>query len=650
MALLTITEYSLEHIDPNNSVNTLLPSYSGVSLPVLETAQVAMGRRMRLVLDIEISGNYPNGDPADFTNAILRYNPGLFTQEFAQWLPVGTFPTSGYTAEITDTSLGKTYIMGLSMINPEFIPENENGFVYAVMTDSNNLKIYHYFMVIADKESFINGHSYDVTTVLSKGSVYSDTEYNNDRTSVYNTTRAINCIVAIMQNGYSTIAPQFRIATNGKFMSIHADFTLETLSRGVVESVSPYEDTKVTIDIDDASHMVVIDEATLVITRRSTDNTNGNFEKELSIDDLKLVTTASTSTVSKYVKGPITYSQPAGKTRIEFYIDHTAIELNTGYDFHIVPLMNTGPSVYALEHALEHTASDNTSPRLPINVESRIYSRNGNSGENFTATVMERLSFVFKVDAASYGSDSLSPYGSFNADVRNIRFVIEDGNGENIFSSMLTKVRNNPIPSTGVFNSNSDITVMYNAITNEYIFAINDMRVCYLNNNNLLDMGGKTYKCSWSILLHGDNQHQLRYVVDSMLNVNDYDNIKPSDKTVYNLQFLDPETGQPISSWCDATHVVVRAEYEESDFADNVGVVVFVDGSPFGAEFKNNYGLREHDNNTHSLPSYVDLSDYVNPNITGLTVGGGVISFVLDISSLTTESKQRISVMAYNFQ
>lgn len=650
MALLTITEYSLQHIDPNNSVNTLLPSYSGASLPVTETAQVAMGRRMRLVLDVEVSGNYPNGDPADFTNAILRYNPGLFTQEFAQWLPAGTFPTSGYTAEITDTSLGKTYVLGLSMINPEFIPENENGSVYAIMTDVNNLKIYHDFMVVADKESFINGNSYDVTTILSKNSVYNDSEYNNDRTSVYNSTRAINCIVAILQNGYSTIAPQFRIATNGKFMSIPAEFTFETLSNDVVESVSPFEDTKVTIDIDDASHIAVTDESTLVITRRSLDNTNGNFEKELNIDDIKLVTTVSSSTISKYVKGPITYSQPPGKTRIEFYIDHTAVELNTGYDFHIIPLMNTGPSVYELEHALEHTDSDHISPRLPINVESLIYSRNGNNGENFTATVMERLSFVFKVDAASYDSNSVGPYGSFNNDVRNINFVIEDSNGENLFKATVVKVRNQPTPSTGVFNSNSDMTVVYNAITNEYIFVVNDLRVGYLNNNNLLDMGGKTYKCSWSILLNGDNQHQLRYVVDSMLNVNNYDNMKPSAKTVFNVQFLDPETGQPISSWCDATHVVVRAEYEEGDFADNVGVVAFVDGSPFGAEFKNNYGLREHDNDTHNLPTYIDLPDYVNPNITGLTVDDGIISFVLDISSLTTESKQRISVMAYNFQ
>lgn len=650
MALLTISEYTVQHIDNNGNVIMELPEYSGSSLPAPRVIDLAMGENVRLKLKLEISGTYPDSSTADLDGTIIRYNPALFAQEFAQWLPVGTFPTSGYTAEVTDATPMTQYTMALSMINPEFIPNNQNGTVLLNIIDGKECEIVHDFIVIADKEGFINGVRYEPTTILSENSVYADKEYDNSRPSVFNTQRAIVAVVGMLQNGYSTIAPHFRLSATGKFMTIGMDIKLETLSHGEVSGISPFEDTKVTIDIDDPSHLSVIDKSKLVITRRSPNEYSGDFMTVLDVDQLILVTDGSTSKFSKLVKGPIYYSQPTGKTRVEFYIDHTAVELNTGYDFHIVPLMNTGPSVYELEHALEHTDSDHISPRLPIDVESLIYSRNGNNGENFTATVMERLSFVFKVDAASYDSNSVIPYGLFNNDVRNISFVIEDSNGENLFKATVVKVRNQPAPSTGVFNSNSDMTVVYNAITNEYIFVVNDLRVGYLNNNNLLDMGGKTYKCSWSILLNGDNQHQLRYVVDSMLNVNNYDNMKPSAKTVFNVQFLDPETGQPISSWCDATHVVVRAEYEEGDFADNVGVIAFVDGSPFGAEFKNNYGLREHDNDTHSLPTYINLPDYVNPNITGLTVDDGIISFVLDISSLTTESKQRISVMAYNFQ
>jgi hypothetical protein len=656
MATLSITNFVLTPLNPDGTDNSLITPLSG-SLPPSESVDfAAMGERFKLELECEYSGTYSDTSTANVAASYIRYNPAMFVDAFSSYPFVGTFPNAGYMLQIPNTS-ASTYTMPLSFVTGEFINANENGVVTLEVTDSTHFKITHFFRITEDLEGYLNGGNIFNQTRLTKNSKYNAQELENDRPTVFGTQKAFNAIVASKQRNFVLIADELSVLFRASFNGFDSDgdemfaqtVTFERFSTEV-DSLSALEDTKVTLSFVDPSAKILIDEATVLLAIRKYDQNIAGFEKDLDIQECKLVTTGSTAIISGPFKGPVAYTQAAGVTTVSFYVDKDEVEISQNYDLHsIVAYQKDVSEVAMFHHALKTTTLDFDSQPVDTNMSSQFYSRNGNTAEDFTATVMERISNSMVIDVDVYDTLASLPFTTFWQDLAYATFSLKDALGNELFAGAIGKnTTNNTMQSTDLIEV--DVTD-----ADKLRLTVNDFRIPYENFQNLPNLGPEaTNEYTWTWFVYftasADDRYNVRFETVNVLTIRPYENSEnePSEAPkVSNIRFIDPSTGRPISNWCDFTSILVLADCE--DLGSDTLVNVLVDKYPLGANFKNDYALEEENPDTHTLPTYISIPQLSSDLVSNLTINAtdGIISFLLDVSLLSGEEKYRVSVMTY---
>jgi len=664
MAAITAT-FTITPLNPDGTDNTLLPAITSSSIPTTESIDwAAMGMNFKLVVECEITGTYPDSTSADLVATSIIYNPAFFTEKFSVFFPPGSIPIGGYIIQIP-SGTATTYAVSLSGQGSN-LNNNQNGSCEVEVIDANNFVITHTFRILSDVENYIVAKQLDNWTRLSKASNYSLEEGSIDRACAYGTERAINAVVAIRQRGNTTIvSPELSIPfsasfdgyqSNGDASEITFTYSIELVSDPGTEmdSLSPFEKNLITMSFEDPSGIITTDETSVIFVKRNLENNVSTFEKDFDLHEAKLITTGSTSQISGPIYGPVTYANSTGITTISFVIDGTELEKDINYQLHADVVYDRDVSDFAVQHVMTSLMRTDGSPqKVDFTVESEFWTRNGEHAEQFEAVAGERVTSVLTINRSEYDADAASPWTNFNDDIDTVSVKLYTADGLLTDTPFFSKFIQKDL--TGNTFTNTDF--ISNDVTNdpsdsdEVHFWLKTWRIPFENFQGLDNWIGQTITFRWSITFKDQLNPSFGavYYLDNELTIRDYEpsELSPSDDVVSNIQFLNPETGLPISNWCDLTSVLVTADIV--DLGATTYVQVMVDKYPLGVLMYNDYALTESDPETHTLPAYVEIESLTSSLVSQLDSEptDGAISFLLDISDLSDDEKMRIFIQAY---
>jgi hypothetical protein len=661
MATLTLNNWAITPLNPDGTDNTSLPNYSGTTPPTDTVDFAFMGQRFKLELEYELAGSYPDTSTADVNGLFVRYTPAMFVEQFTSFL-AGTIPSSGYTLVIPSTSLA-TYPMAMVVNNPSTANSSENGMVELEVLGNKVFKITHYFRIISDTENYFTGLATSNQLRLTKGSVFDANEGEALRPSVFNTTRALNAVVCTRKDTFSLFTTEFSIPFRASFKGTSPvgsfDFpstvTIEKVSNNeAVNFLSPYEDCKVTISFTDPLELIQTDEVVVLVAKRLFNQNRVSYEVDLDVSEAKLETTVSTTVIDGVIKGPVSYTQADGITSVSFVVDKTGIEYNKGYDIHFAPLFSRDVSEFGYSHGVLRVGSLSDSLPVDFDMDCEFWTRYGVHANNMVAAVMQRLVNVCTIDYSDYNNLASPPFTNFDADFAQISFELKNAvSGAVLYSGGVGKNT-----ATNEILSNAQVETIKDEENGLYRFVAREFRIPYENFQNLPNLGGNplqnlnNYVFTWKIrfVASADELQVIEYTFDCDLQIRPYENQNGEPSyvpKVSNIRFLNPETGLPISAWCDLEEILVLADVE--DLGETTYVLAYVDDFPLGAIYQNDYALKEEDPQSHTLPSYVTFEEKQTDLISDFNAdtSSGTVSFRLDISNLSGEEKQRISVKAY---
>lgn len=658
MATLTINTWELIPLNPDQTDNSFLPSLSG-TVPTNESVDwAAMGQMMKLVLNCEMTGTYSDSSTANVLGTLIRYNPGMFVDAFSQFVPVGSFPNGGYSFTVTSTS-PNTYQMPMSG-QFENLNNAENGSVTLEVLTSTTFTITHIFRMTSDIESYLIGRKQENKYRLSKSSQLAVNERSIDHPSVYGWDKALNALVATQQRRFNLISYELSIAFAASFdnydssgiVSIPAEFKIERVSDlgTFVDEITPFEDNRITVIFEDPSSEVTIDECEVILTYRGLIQNVATFERDLQIQHAKLIADAGTTQITGALYNPVVYTVSGGETKISFIVKGTDLQKAKDYQIHVIAGLPDGPSQNKMLHVMSGLLRTDGAPQdVTFTMSAETWTRNGNHAQDFTITEGERATSVLSMNKTEYDANAANPFTTFDDDIDTLFVRIFDETDTLIFVKSIQKNVDGSWTNTAFIGIEQTDGPSEDAMFYAYL---KEFRVPYLNYQNLPDWSGNTYKIQWSarFLDQTDPTFGLVCLFDSQLTVRGYENTEPSPSqdVVTNIKFLDPVTGLPITNWCDLTEIMVTANIE------NVGadtyVLAMVDRFPLGVEMFNDFALQEEDIQSNSLPDYVIFAEKASELISELTDvadGDGIISFILDVSTLAGEDKFRIYVQAY---
>lgn len=656
---LAIISWDFKAKNPDGTDNTFLPSITGGSVPADPSTQVidwlAMGGRISLTIVCQISGTHPDMSTRSVKEATFRYNPATFLEYLGVYYPPGSFPLGGYSIQVPEV-YSSSYPMVLIGQGANS-NDNWNGEVTMNISDDQNFEIVHEFYLTADTEGYPAGKTYDNKFRLSKNSVYSDSEGDIERPSVYGNQKGINLNLAMRQFNYNVFAQDLSIPVKASFAGYDQDgslsaitclFTIERLAvPGAEETTfSPFEDNLVKLTFDDPSALIVEDESELTFIYRNLDRNVSTFFVDLRLKQVKVVTSGASAQLDGPIYSPVTWSQAAGVTEITFVVDGTKLDKTSIYQVHIRAALTDGPSGGKFLHFMSDEILSNGSPvDIPFTMEAEFWSRNGNHAEAFTINPQERCTSVLSINATEYDAMVIDPWTTFTNDIQSVQIQIFNEDSEQIFTSQVIKNQNGSWPD-------NDFIGLYiesgPSIDTVYHFYLNEFRAPYLNFQDLADWSGQDFTFRWTAIFRDprSDEYSGEYYIDTVLTVGELDNENPSPY-IENVHFLNPETLEEISDWHNLQTILVTATVDA--IGANTYITVLVDRYPLGATMFNDFGLEEENPSGHSTPAWVIFEQKASNLVSDVpaqpTDGG--ISFLLDVSDLAGEEEYYVSIMAY---
>lgn len=660
MATLAIVTWDLFPLNPDGTDNTFLPSYNGSAPTNEQVDSLAMGQQVRLTMTFQLAGTLPDTSTAELSGTLVRYSPGLFVDWNSQFFPPLVFPDGGYSYTIPSNS-PDIYTMRL-MGQGGNLNANENGKVTIEVLTSTEFVIVHVFRLTSDVENYVKGFAYQNQYRLSKASQLSPGERDISRPSAYGWDKAINAFIGTKHlNAYNVFARELSLQFSGSFdgydssgipSDYQATYKIErVLNPGVEEtSLSPFEDNKIIVEFTDASAEIDTSEAEVILVNRNLTRNIADFTTDFQLQEAKLIASGGSAQLDGAIYEPVTYANSAGVTTITFILKGTELAKNQDYQIHVNVGVPDGPSANRMIHSLSGMLRTDGAPvEVDFDFDVQNWTRNGNHAQNFTVTVMERVTSTLSMNKDEYDANAAAPFSTFDDDIDTITVRIIGDNSEIILQELIQKQADGSWIDTefiGIIQTASDPSnpAMFHAYLKEF-------RVPYPNNQELPDWEGVSYVIQWTarFMDQTDPVFGAVYKFNSKLNVRGYENTEPSPSSdaVSNIRFLDPATGLEVSNWCDLTSVLVMADIE--DVGAVTHIVAMVDKHPLGVQLFNDYALQEEDVESFALPDYVIFEELSSPLISMLDSEptDGTISFLLDISDLSADDRYRIFVQAY---
>lgn len=658
---ITITEWTVQPINPDLTPSTNLPSVTSTSVPPApgeEINSAAPGQLYQLILECELTGQKPDTTDLTLVGSVVNFSPALFAELNQPYFPTGIFPSGGYGVQMPLTGLGNR---SMALVGQGFNQGcNENGSCQLVYVDDYHFNIEYTFRITCDVLTYPQGRVIDNTGRLFRASVVSVKDGDNTASSIYTHQKSLNAFVAIQQEGTKAIAQELMVPFRAGFTEqgiegsdpgITWNVTVERLANpGVpVDGLSAYEDNVIVVQATETTAtMPAADWLTAIVVQRKYAGNRATFETDYALAEARIPhAPAGVLVLDKPISEPSSYIAAGPVKTARFVV--LASGLEKGIDYDVILLMDVDDPTHgyrAQATKLQTTRSSATLPTpISFNMQTRIHNRGGQKGDQFTGLIGERLTSVVKIDESQYNvmaGVNGAPFIDFDNDCLSAKVYIQDtDSNEILFEHTISRLPGDPFPTDDEYIGwTDDVTFMY--------FYLKEFRVPGTNNQGLEDWKDLNIAIGWVVdFIYPDLDFTARYVCKSTLNLRGYENEEVTPK-ISALQILDPDTGMPAGELCGLSSVLVKGTADPG-LVDlpNAYVEIHIDAYPLGTAMYNDYALED---NSHTIPVVYDPGVIFTARITSLVSSEsiqpdpvtGEFSCIIDISDLPIGQTWRV--------
>lgn len=419
MASATISQWSIEALDPDGSANSFMAGETIISTSVppdfTEVADfLTVGQKIRLTLLVDLADTYPDGTACQLDGAIVRYNPSLFSDVYAPFFPAFSWPAGGYSIQFPNSPSGVvgTWPMPLANFGVNTL-SNDNGTVTIEAFSSVQFEIVHEFLMTADMRGYITGKFYENRSRLTKTSFVNSEDFDTTVDSVYSVQRSLNVYIGVKKGSNVVYAPELMVLSDANYFdrAVNPDhpvigFTsqIELASDpGVaIDSLSVFEDNILHIEVDETGfdpsgtlYPATQDIFTLLMFVRNVDKNRATFESDYELASARIIHAPSpdVTQVAGAMYNPSTYSTVGSKIILDIHIKASELDPTKTYEFFVLTDLLSPVTGKAWQQVNKTGILKAINFPIPLTFSANglIWTRNGQSGEAFTVRIWKSI-------------------------------------------------------------------------------------------------------------------------------------------------------------------------------------------------------------------------------------------------------------------
>lgn len=643
MATITFTASSIESDDG------IIPSTSGFF------DRACIGLKMKFAMSFELSGFLADGvTPFTIGGCDVHLNIGAFLNIGQRFQPRGSFPTDGYFCIPPDNTPFQTYPMTIQG-NSLGYQSQDSGNVELQVVSGTEFGIEWTFYMTADILSYINGSLVDYNARLAGTRPFNAPLFENNLSSVYNQTKWLSSILAIVAPDGTTAISEQAQEVRGNFYNEHVDGFFGSSVFNVVQALplsanlpfelSQYEDVRYRVIIQNPNGITPA--RVRVICWTDADQWNGTWDNTVGlIDGVVTAAPGGTSVIAGIFKEPSDIVATSTLLTIYTTIDHTLLDPSkTYYIAYLVGYDNgTGEAYQAF---IKPEGLQVTAPPTPValNVEGFVRNLNNEASEiAFGIAPSERIEQEVRLDRVAYNTDiAAAGYGfGFGNDFRAFTFTVKNAATQEIlFTTSRERLPGGAWPTDNVFSYQYNVSD-YDIIT--WLHRIPG----YTEGANTPDWSGLTIITEWVFSFIYGQEFTVNYTYSPFQFIQPYENeqANPALLVIESTVVLNGSDGLPAVEICNEDFVIVESRLIPAliPLGDQFSHVALVDRFIFGNKFTFNGQVKEREDYTpiEPLPQLQQAPViWCDPDFTG-----GVARYAVDVTQLDEDVQYLFSAIA----
>lgn len=635
-------------------LSSSVESEDGIIAPVSNVLfdRASIGTKLKLGLTFELSGTLADGlTPFEIGGSDFYFNVGAFLNVGQRFQPRGSFPTDGYFALPPNNSVA-SYPMVIQG-NTLGYQSQDSGEALLTVTSATEFSIDWSFYLTCDILSYINGNLVNFESRLAGTRPFGAPLFENTLSSVYNQTKWLANIVAVVATDGTTAILESAQEFRGNFYNTHVDgkfsnpnFNWLNTSNAIIGGMSQYEDTRYRCIISNPDGLTPA--RVRVVAWTDADNWNGNWENTVGLIDFVLDhAPAGTDPYLGIFKQPSSIVASASQLVIWTTIDHTLVDPSKTY--YIAYLVGySDPALEGYQSFIEPVGIQATQPPTPVDLNCELYWRNLNNEAALIGTSIapsERVQNELRIDRVAYDADiAAAGYGfGFQNDFREFIFTLQDSfTGEMLYTATRQRLPGGSWPEDNVFS--------YEYLTGDFDIIKWTHRIPgYTESPTGISYEGRAVIAGWQLIFTYGQEFQVNYGIgQNQMNVTIYENnqTNPLFLIIESTVVLNGSDGLPAVDICNEDFVIVESRLAPLfiPFGDQFNHVALVDRFPFGNKFTFNGQVKEFD--PHQPLQPIDQLQQSPVLWCDETWSGGVARYAVDVTQLDEDVQYLFSALA----
>lgn len=641
MATLTFTASSLESDDG------IIPPTSGYF------DRACIGLKMKFALSFQLSGTLADGvTPFTIGGCDVHLNIGAWLKIGQRFLPRGSFPTDGYFCIPTDNTPFTSYPMTIQGGSLGY-QSQDSGEVLLQVVNGTQFGIEWTFNMTADILSYINGNVVDYDARLAGTRPFNAPLFENSLLSVYNQTKWLSTILAIVAPDGTTVISEQAQEVRGNFYNEHVDGLFGAANWSFVNSatlevgelLSQYEDQRYRAIIQNPNGITPA--RVKVVCWTDANQWDGTWNNTVGlIDAFVNHAPAGSAVIGGIFKEPSEIVATASLLTISVTIDHTLVDPNKTY--YIAYLVGYGfGSLEGYQAFIQPVGLQATAPPTPVTLNMGAYIRNLNNEANsigLNIAPAQRIEQEVRLDKVAYDSDiSAAGYGfGFNNDFRAFTLTITDAvTNEVLFQTSRERLPGGAWPTDNVFSYE------YNVGDYDIIKWLHRIPG-YTESATTQNWSGRTLRTTWVFSFIYGQDFTVNYSYAPFQFITNYENeqANPALLVIESTVVLNGSDGLPAVDICNEDFVIVESRLVAPliPVGDQFNHVALVDRFPFGNKFTFNGQIQEREDYTPLQPiEQLQQAPVIwcDPDFTG-----GVARYAVDVTQLDEDVQYLFSALA----
>lgn len=657
-------------LNADGTDSTFISPYGSSNIPPLPGEEInfpAIGSRVRIELQCQLSGDNADGTPFELPGSTLKFSPALFNDLGVTIFPSGTFPVGGYS--IVHPGAAFTGVINMRLggqgLNTN---QNINGICKFVGVGSvTSFEVHYEFRVTMDMLSYPIGRPSLNSSRLKRVTTTAITDFESGPASVFTTQKSLTGILSCkstlgsIANSVELMIP-FRAAfyesgPDGISPLVTATTQFEKVSApGVfLDEVSGFEDMNMIVTIDDTASVLAAKWLAVIVIEDDKIRSIADYEADYNLVEAPIDhVPGGVAQIAGPLYEPTIYDTVGTVKTVTIRIKASELKKGSRYEF-ISLIYVTDPRVsdtgvtYAERTEVVHSTKMATLPPPPLEptIGSDFYNRGNNAGWNYEAVLGERITNVFRLNIAEYDvqADAAgAPFDSFFNDLKRISVEVVEEETGNVARSGFMDYAGGFTPSDIIgWANDGDYFVAY----------LKEFRIPSDNFQGLPTWRGSDYIFTWKCEFAYETPFPwgVEYITEGRLQVRGFENEDPTDPAITRLRFLNPETGFEISRLCDDSNIVVECHVDTAQITplENAYVEVHVDAHPLGTTLLSDLDLEENSPDIAGIgyPPGVIFSERLTDLISEMSLqpdGTARVSFNIDVTNIPVNQTWRLYV------